>query len=36
MMGRQTIGLVVTWPGWVVTIATFAALVGLGITSFAS
>ena len=36
MMGRQTIGPVLTWLGWVVTMAMFAALVGLAITSLAS
>jgi Mn2+/Fe2+ NRAMP family transporter len=36
VMGRQTIGPVLTWLGWIVTIAMFAALVGLAITSFAS
>jgi NRAMP (natural resistance-associated macrophage protein)-like metal ion transporter len=36
VMGRQTIGPVLTALGWIVTIAMFAALVGLAITSFAS
>jgi NRAMP (natural resistance-associated macrophage protein)-like metal ion transporter len=36
VMGNQTIGPVLTALGWIVTIAMFAALVGLAITSFAS
>jgi NRAMP (natural resistance-associated macrophage protein)-like metal ion transporter len=36
VMGRQTIGPVLTALGWIVTIAMFAALVGLAITSFIS
>ena len=36
VMGRQTIGRVLTVLGWTVTIAMFAALVGLAITSFGS
>jgi NRAMP (natural resistance-associated macrophage protein)-like metal ion transporter len=36
VMGRQTIGPVLTALGWIVTIAMFAALAGLAITSFAS
>jgi NRAMP (natural resistance-associated macrophage protein)-like metal ion transporter len=36
VMGRQTIGPVLTALGWIVTIAMFAALVGLAISSFAS
>jgi Mn2+/Fe2+ NRAMP family transporter len=36
VMGRQTIGPVLTVLGWTVTIAMFAALVGLAITSFGS
>jgi NRAMP (natural resistance-associated macrophage protein)-like metal ion transporter len=36
VMGRQTIGPVLTALGWAVTIAMFAALVGLAITSFGS
>jgi NRAMP (natural resistance-associated macrophage protein)-like metal ion transporter len=34
VMGRQTIGPVLTGLGWIVTIAMFAALVGLALTSF--
>ena len=33
VMGSQTIGPVLTALGWVVTIAMFAALIGLGVTS---
>jgi NRAMP (natural resistance-associated macrophage protein)-like metal ion transporter len=33
VMGKQTIGPVLTALGWIVTIAMFAALVGLAITS---
>jgi len=36
VMGRQTIGPVLTALGWIVTIAMFAALVGLALTSFGS
>jgi NRAMP (natural resistance-associated macrophage protein)-like metal ion transporter len=36
VMGRQTIGPVLSALGWIVTIAMFAALVGLAITSFPS
>jgi NRAMP (natural resistance-associated macrophage protein)-like metal ion transporter len=36
VMGRQTIGPVLTALGWIVTIAMFAALLGLAITSFSS
>lgn len=36
VMGRQTIGPVLTVLGWTVTIAMFAALVGLALTSFGS
>ena len=36
VMGRQTIGPVLTVLGWVVTIAMFAALIGLALTSFSS
>ncbi len=36
VMGRQTIGPVLTALGWIVTIAMFAALIGLALTSFAS
>jgi NRAMP (natural resistance-associated macrophage protein)-like metal ion transporter len=36
VMGRQTIGPVLTTLGWIVTIAMFAALVGLAVTSFSS
>ena len=36
VMGQQTIGPVLTVLGWTVTIAMFAALVGLAITSFGS
>jgi len=36
VMGEQTIGPVLTALGWVVTIAMFAALAGLAITSFGS
>jgi len=35
-MGRQTIGPVLTVLGWIVTIAMFAALIGLALTSFSS
>ncbi len=33
VMGRQTIGPVLTALGWIVTVAMFAALVGLALTS---
>jgi NRAMP (natural resistance-associated macrophage protein)-like metal ion transporter len=33
VMGRQTIGPVLTSLGWIVTVAMFAALVGLALTS---
>jgi NRAMP (natural resistance-associated macrophage protein)-like metal ion transporter len=36
VMGRQTIGPVLTALGWIVTIAMFVALVGLAITSLGS
>lgn len=36
VMGRQTIGPVLTILGWIVTIAMFAALAGLALTSFGS
>jgi NRAMP (natural resistance-associated macrophage protein)-like metal ion transporter len=36
VMGDQTIGPVLTALGWIVTIAMFAALVGLALTSFGS
>ena len=36
VMGRQTIGPVLTVLGWTVTIAMFAALLGLALTSFGS
>ena len=36
VMGRQTIGPVLTVLGWTVTVAMFAALLGLAITSFGS
>src|SRR6266566_3521086 len=36
VMGGQTIGPVLTALGWIVTIAMFAALIGLALTSFAS
>ena len=36
VMGRQTIGPVLTVLGWIVTIAMFAALIGLALTSFSS
>jgi NRAMP (natural resistance-associated macrophage protein)-like metal ion transporter len=36
VMGRQTIGPVLTGLGWIVTIAMFAALAGLALTSFGS
>ena len=36
VMGGQTIGPVLTALGWIVTIAMFAALLGLAITSFGS
>jgi NRAMP (natural resistance-associated macrophage protein)-like metal ion transporter len=36
VMGRQTIGPLLTALGWIVTIAMFAALLGLAITSFSS
>jgi hypothetical protein len=35
-MGHQTIGPVLTVLGWTVTIAMFAALLGLALTSFGS
>jgi NRAMP (natural resistance-associated macrophage protein)-like metal ion transporter len=34
VMGKQTIGPVLTALGWIVTVAMFAALVGLALTSF--
>ena len=36
VMGNQIIGPVLTALGWIVTIAMFAALIGLAVTSFAS
>lgn len=36
VMGRQTIGPVLTALGWIVTVAMFAALVGLALTSLGS
>jgi NRAMP (natural resistance-associated macrophage protein)-like metal ion transporter len=36
VMGRQTIGPVLTVLGWTVTAAMFAALIGLALTSFGS
>jgi Mn2+/Fe2+ NRAMP family transporter len=36
VMGHQTIGPVLTVLGWTVTIAMFAALLGLALTSFGS
>ena len=36
VMGRQTIGPVLRVLGWTVTIAMFAALLGLALTSFGS
>jgi Mn2+/Fe2+ NRAMP family transporter len=36
VMGKQTIGPVLTALGWIVTIAMFVALVGLALTSFGS
>lgn len=36
VMGRQTIGPVLTALGWIVTIAMFAALIGLLLTSISS
>jgi Mn2+/Fe2+ NRAMP family transporter len=36
VMGAQTIGPVLTILGWAVTIAMFAALIGLAVTSFGS
>jgi NRAMP (natural resistance-associated macrophage protein)-like metal ion transporter len=36
VMGRHTIGPVLTALGWTVTIAMFAALIGLALTSFGS
>jgi Mn2+/Fe2+ NRAMP family transporter len=36
VMGRQTIGPVLTALGWIVTIAMFAALIGLALTSLGS
>ena len=36
VMGNQTIGPVLTALGWIVTIAMFAALFGLALTSFGS
>jgi NRAMP (natural resistance-associated macrophage protein)-like metal ion transporter len=36
VMGKQTIGPVLTALGWIVTIAMFAALVGLALTSLGS
>jgi hypothetical protein len=35
-MGKQTSGPVLTALGWIVTIAMFAALVGLALTSVGS
>jgi hypothetical protein len=35
-MGDQTIGRVLTALGWIVTVAMFAALIGLALTSFGS
>jgi hypothetical protein len=35
-MGHQTIGPVLTALGWIVTIAMFAALIGLALTSLGS
>ena len=35
VMGKQTIGPVLTALGWIVTLAMFAALIGLALTSFA-
>ena len=35
-MGKQTIGPVLTSLGWIVTIAMFAALIGLALTSIGS
>jgi len=34
VMGRQTIGPVLTVLGWTVTVAMFAALIGLALTSW--
>jgi NRAMP (natural resistance-associated macrophage protein)-like metal ion transporter len=34
VMGRQTIGPLLTTLGWIVTVAMFAALIGLAVTSF--
>ena len=36
VMGKQTIGPILTALGWIVTIAMFAALVGLALTSLGS
>ncbi len=36
VMGKQTIGPVLTALGWIVTIAMFAALIGLALTSLGS
>jgi len=36
VMGRQTIGPVLTALGWITTVAMFAALVGLALTTFGS
>ena len=36
VMGPQTIGPVLTSLGWIVTVAMFAALIGLALTSFGS
>ena len=36
VMGNQTIGPVLTALGWIVTVAMFAALVGLALTSLRS
>ncbi|TMC73730.1 MAG: divalent metal cation transporter [Chloroflexi bacterium] len=36
VMGRQTIGPVLTTLGWIVTVAMFAALIGLALTSLGS
>jgi Mn2+/Fe2+ NRAMP family transporter len=36
VMGNQTIGPLLTALGWIVTVAMFAALVGLALTSLRS
>jgi len=36
VMGRQTVGPVLTALGWITTLAMFAALIGLALTSFGS